>query len=281
MPSTLSILTNVFPTRERARAIALWAGISGSGAALGPLASGLLLEHFWWGSVFLVNLPIIAGALIAGWVFVPKSKDATGSPLDPVGAVLSIIGISTLVYALIEAPDKGWLAPATLGAFGVAATVLAFFVVWELRVDEPMLDIRFFRNPSFSTGSGGMILIFLSMFGVMFLLTQYFQLVLGYTALSAALRLLPMAPVMIIVGPLSPRFAARFGANRTVAFGMLSIATGMLLFHQIEVNTPYWYILVALVALVSALWFSSPRRRLLRRKVRRAARRRGLLRSSR
>jgi EmrB/QacA subfamily drug resistance transporter len=253
MPATLSILVNVFPARERAKAIAIWASTTGVAGALGPVASGWLLGHFWYGSIFLINLPIIAVALVGGWFFVPKSKDPEQGALDPVGAVLSIIGIGTLVYALIEAPDKGWLAPATLGAFAIAAVVIVLFVAWELRVDEPMLDIHFFRNPSFSTGSGGMILIFLSMFGVMFLLTQYFQLVLGYTALSAALRLLPMAPVMIIVGPLSPRFAARFGANRTVAFGMLSIATGMLLFHQIGLHTSYWYILVALIALVSGM----------------------------
>ena len=124
MPSTLSILTNVFPARERAKAIALWAGISGSGAAIGPIASGLLLEHFWWGSVFLINLPIIAVALVAGWVFVPKSKDATDSPLDPVGALLSIVGLSALVYAIIEGPHHGWTSVASILWFGLAAVVL-------------------------------------------------------------------------------------------------------------------------------------------------------------
>jgi EmrB/QacA subfamily drug resistance transporter len=166
MPSTLSILTNVFPARERAKAIALWAGISGSGAALGPIASGLLLEHFWWGSVFLVNLPIIAVALVAGWVFVPKSKDATHSPLDPLGAVLSIIGLSALVYAIIEGPHHGWLSAASIVWFGLAIVVLVAFCFWELRTRHPMLDLHLFQNPRFSVASGGITLVFLAMFAV-------------------------------------------------------------------------------------------------------------------
>ena len=140
MPSTLSILTNVFPRREQAKAIAIWAGISGSGAALGPLASGLLLERFWWGSVFLVNLPIIAGALIAGYVLVPKSKDATGTPLDPVGALLSVVGLSALVYAIIEAPNHGWASVDSLLWFGGAAIVLLAFVL--VGVAQPPPDAR-------------------------------------------------------------------------------------------------------------------------------------------
>jgi EmrB/QacA subfamily drug resistance transporter len=256
MPSTLSILVNVFPAGERAKAIAIWAATTGAAGAIGPVASGWLLGHFWYGSIFLINLPIILVALVGGWFLVPKSKDPEQGALDPVGAILSIVGVSTLVYALIEAPDKGWGAPITVGAFGVAAVVLAIFVMWELHVDEPMLDVRFFRNPSFSTGSGGMVLVFLSMFGVMFLMTQYFQLVLGYSPLSAAIRLLPMAPIMIIVAPLTPKLTARFGAHRTVAFGMGSICFGMLLFHRIGLHTPYWYILLCLIPLVSGMALS-------------------------
>jgi len=253
MPSTLSILVNVFPPRERAKAIAIWAATTGAAGAVGPVASGWLLGHFWYGSIFLINLPIILLAFVGGWFLVPKSRDPQQGALDPIGALLSIVGISTLVYALIEAPDKGWGAPVTLGAFAIAAAVLAVFVAWELHADEPMLDIRFFRNPSFSTGSGGMTLVFLAMFGVMFLLTQYFQLVLDYSPLSAALRLLPMAPVMIVVAPLTPTLTARFGANRTVAFGMSLIAAGLLLFHQLGLHTGYWYIIVTLIVIVSGM----------------------------
>ena len=179
MPSTLSIIINIFPAYERPKAIAIWASITGAAGALGPVASGYLLGHFWYGSVFLINVPIIIVALVAGKFLVPKSRDPEEASLDPIGALLSIVGIVALVYGLIEAPDKGWASAATLTALAIAVVVLALFVAWELHVREPMLDMHFFRNPAFSTGTGGMILVFVSMYGVMFLISQYFQLVLG------------------------------------------------------------------------------------------------------
>jgi len=145
--------------------------------------------------------------LFLGVFLVPKSKDPEEGRLDLVGAGLSVVGISSLVYGLIQAPDEGWSSTPTISAFTVAIVVLAFFVFWERRSDEPMLDMSYFRNPAFSTATGGMILVFLSMYGVMFLITQYFQLILGYSPLSAALRFLPMAPIMMIVSPLTPASA--------------------------------------------------------------------------
>src|SRR5207253_2250756 len=189
MPSTLSIIINIFPGHERPKAIAIWASVTGAAGALGPVASGLLLGHFWFGSVFLVNVPIIILALVAGKFLVPKSRDPEESQFDPLGAMLSIVGVVALVYGLIQAPEQGWMSAGTLGAFAVALVVLALFVAWELHTPEPMLDMRYFRRPAFSTGTGGMILVFVAMYGVMFLITQYFQLVLGYSPLSAALRL--------------------------------------------------------------------------------------------
>jgi EmrB/QacA subfamily drug resistance transporter len=253
MPSTLSIIVNIFPPAERTKAIAIWASVTGAAGAIGPVASGWLLGHFWYGSVFLVNVPIIIAALVSGWFLVPKSRDPQQAQLDPIGAVLSIVGIVALVYGLIQAPDAGWSSPATLGAFAVALVVLTLFALWELRTPEPMLDIRYFRNPAFSTGTGGMILVFLSMYGVMFLVTQYFQLVLGYSPLSAALRFLPMAPIMIVVAPLTPRLATRFGANRVVSAGMLSVALGLIMFRGLGVHTPYVYVLACVVPLVSGM----------------------------
>jgi EmrB/QacA subfamily drug resistance transporter len=250
MPSTLSILVNVFPAHERAKAIAIWAGTTGAAGAIGPVASGWLLGYYWFGSVFLVNVPFILLALVGGWFLVPKSRDPEQGRLDPVGAGLSIVGIVALVYGLIQAPTEGWASGRTLTAFALAVVVLTVFVLWELRAEEPMLDIRYFRNPAFSTGTGGMILVFLALFGVMFLITQYFQLVLDYSPLSTALRLLPMAPILIIVSPLTPRITARFGANRTVAFGMALVAGGLLLFRGLGLHTSYLYVLVCLVPLV-------------------------------
>ena len=256
MPSTLSILVNVFPPKERAKAIAIWAATTGVAGSIGPVITGYVLGHFWFGSAFLVYLPVIAVAFVGGWFFVPKSRDPNESSLDPLGALLSIVGVSTLVFGLIQAPDEGWGAPVTLGAFAVAAIVLTAFVVWESHTDEPMLDIHFFRNPAFSVGSGAMMLVFLAMYGVMFLMTQYFQLVLGFSALAAAVRLLPMAMIMLVVTPFTPRITARFGANRAVSFGMGLIALGFLLFTQIDADTSIWFILLALTPLMTGVSMS-------------------------
>ena len=253
MPSTLSILINVFPPHERTKAIAIWASVTGAAGAIGPVGSGLLLAHFWYGSIFLINIPIVTLALVSGRFLVPRSKDPEEARLDPVGALLSIIGIVSLVYGLIEAPDKGWASPVTLAAFAVGIIVVGVFVWWERRAKEPMLDMGFFRNPSFSTGTGGMVLLFLAMFGVMFLISQYFQLVLGYSALGAALRLLPMAPIMLVVAPLTPRLAARFGTHRVVAAGMAFVGIGFGLFRALSVHTSYGYVLFCLLFLISGI----------------------------
>jgi EmrB/QacA subfamily drug resistance transporter len=253
MPSTLSILANVFPARERARAIAIWAGISGGGAAVGPLTSGLLLEHFWWGSVFLVNIPIIAAALVAGWLLVPKSKDRTGSPLDPVGAVLSIAGLGALVYAIIEGPHHGWLSVESLIWFGSAVLLLGAFCLWELRVDHPMLDLHLFTIPRFAVSSGGITLVFFAMFGTFFLTTQYLQGVLGYSPLGAAVRLLPMSVIMMAVAPNTPKLVARFGAGRVGCFGLAVVTAGLGGAVLFDLGTPYPQLLVTMSVLAAGM----------------------------
>jgi EmrB/QacA subfamily drug resistance transporter len=253
MPSTLSILVNIFPPHERAKAIAIWAGVTGGAGAIGPVASGWLLGHFWFGSVFLVNVPIIIVAMGLGTFLVPRSKDPDQARLDPVGAGLSIVGISSVVFGLIQAPDKGWSSSPTLAAFALGVVVLVVFVLWERGRAEPMLDMAYFANPAFSTATGGMILVFLSMFGVLFLITQYFQLILGYSPLSSALRFLPMAPIMMLVSPLTPRIIARLGHNRTVATGMGLVALGFVLFSRLAVDTSYAYVLLCVFFLVSGI----------------------------
>jgi EmrB/QacA subfamily drug resistance transporter len=253
MPSTLSIIINAFPPSERPKAIAIWASITGAAGAFGPVASGYLLGHFWYGSVFLINIPVILIALVAGKFLVPKSRDPKQASFDPGGSALSIVGVVALVYGLIEAPAKGWASAGTLGAFAVAIVVLAAFVAWELHVDEPMVDMHYFRNPAFATGTAGMILVFVAMFGVMFLITQYFQLVLGYSPLSAALRLMPIAMIMLVVAPFTPRLSARFGAHRVVACGMLGIATGFLLFAGLTTHTPYAYVILCVIPLTTGI----------------------------
>ena len=220
MPATLSIITNTFPPEERGRAIAFWAGIAGVGAALGPISGGLLLAHFYWGSIFLVNIPIVVLALLAGVFIIPTSKDPSNAKLDIVGALLSIVGLVSLVYAIIEAPQDGWTSPKILMTFAFAAIVLAAFAWWESRVEHPMLDVNFFKNPRFTAASSGITLIFFAMFGSMFLLTQYFQLVMGYTALETGVRLLPMALTMLVVAPTSARIVDKVGTKAVVSGGL-------------------------------------------------------------
>jgi len=239
MPATLSILTNVFPANERRKAIAIWAGISGAGAAVGPVASGFLLEHFSWGSVFFVNVPIIIGALAVGHFLLPKSKDPHPGALDPVGAVLSIAALSTLVYAIIEAPSRGWASSASLLWFGMAAVLIAAFLLWEMRNTEPMLNLHYFRDPRFGVAAGVITLNFFAMFGFFFLLTQYFQLVLGYGTLEAGVKQLPFAAVMMVIAPNSPKLADRVGTNRAVAIGLSMVAAAMYSFLFTGTETSY------------------------------------------
>ena len=253
MPSTLSILTNVFPASERPKAIAIWAGISGGGAAIGPIASGYLLEHFWWGSVFLVNLPVIVIALIAGARLVPTSKDPHEQPLDLPGAGLSIVGLSTLVYAIIEGPQHGWGSAKTLGMFAISAVALGLFALRESRTDHPMLDLRLFRDRRFSVASAGMTLTFFAMFGTFFLVAQYFQLVLGYSPLESGLFQLPMAFVMMTLAPQVPRFVARFGAHRVVPAGLACVAFGLAAFSQVKVDSSIWAVYLSIIPLAAGM----------------------------
>jgi len=239
MPATLSLITSVFEGRERGRAIAIWAGVAGLAVAIGPVTGGFLLEHFYWGSVFLVNLPIVAFALGAGVLIMPTSKDPTAPRLDLVGAALSIGGLVSLVYAFIEAPSNGWSDSMILGALGVAAVLLVGFFLWERHSSHPMLPLTFFRNPRFTTASATISILFFTMFGVIFLLTQYFQFVLGYTPLQAGVRLLPLALTMMVVAPLSARIVERVGTKVVVATGMFLVAVAVLSLAQLEVTTGY------------------------------------------
>jgi EmrB/QacA subfamily drug resistance transporter len=249
MPSTLSILTNVFPAEERSRAIGIWAGVSGLGIAIGPIVGGWLLEHFWWGSVFLVNVPVVIVALVAGRLIVPNSKDPSPNALDPVGAVLSIVGLVSLVYGIIEAPSHGWTSPQTLATFAVAIGVLVAFAVWELRSDHPMLDVTFFENPRFTAANLSIVLVFFALFGSLFFLTQYLQFVVGYTALEAGLRVAPLALVLMVSAPVSGRLTARLGNKVLVVAGMTIVAAGLGFMGTLNVTSGYAHVLWSLVIL--------------------------------
>lgn len=250
MPATLSILTNTFTNpAERGKAIGIWAGVSGMGIAVGPIAGGWLLRHFWWGSVFLVNVPIVLVALIAGWYLIIDSKDPAAPRLDPIGASLSIVGLTVLLWGLIEAPSHGWLSAPIVAAYGIAAVALVAFAMWEMRTDHPMLDVRIFQNPRFSAASSAITLVFFSMFGSFFILTQYLQNVHGYSPLQAGLRIAPLAGVLFIAAPASSTLVRWVGSKIVVASGLGFAALGLVLFSFLRVNSSYGAVMVALMML--------------------------------
>lgn len=245
MPSTLSIITNVFEGRERGRAIAAWAAVAGLGVVIGPALGGWLLENFWWGSIFLVNVGVVVVALIAGAVLVPESKDPEATPLDPLGAALSIAGLVALVYAIIEAPAEGWASALVMGAFGFAAVTIALFLWWETRTRHPMLNLSFFENPRFSAAAGAITLVFFAMFGAVFLLTQYLQFVLEFSPLEAGIRVMPVA-TLVIAAPLSARLTERVGTKRVVAAGLVIVAGAMSVLAMIDTGSGYGHVALAL-----------------------------------
>ncbi|HVM65927.1 MAG TPA: DHA2 family efflux MFS transporter permease subunit [Acidimicrobiales bacterium] len=245
MPATLSIITNVFTDPiERGRAIGIWAGVSALGAGIGPLAGGFLLTHFYWGSVFFVNVPIIIAGLIAGWFLIPDSRDPTAPKLDPVGALLSIVGLATVLWAIIEAPSHGWTSTPIVLAFLVGVAVIAGFVLWELHTPSPMLNMAFFKNPRFTAASLAITLTFLAMFGSLFIMTQYLQAVLGYTPLQAGAVLLPQAVLVMIVAPLSSKRVIRYGNKLVVAVGMAFVCLGLLGYGLFQVDSPVWLVIL-------------------------------------
>lgn len=249
MPSTLSITTNLFTGAERTRAIGVWAGVAGLAIVLGPVTGGWLLQHFWWGSVFLINVPLVVAVLAAGILLIPESRDPDASPLDPVGAFMSIAGLTALLYAIIEAPTHGWTDSRILASFAVAAALLAGFVAWELGAHSPMLDMRLFRNPRFSAASLALALVSFALLGAFFLLTQYLQVVLGYTALGAGVRLIPMAVGLMGGAVLSTRLVGRVGAKLPVGVGLLVAAGAMALLSTAAPHSGYGLVATVLVIL--------------------------------
>jgi len=233
MPSTLSILTNVFvKEQDRARAIGIWSATTGLGVAIGPIAGGWLLAHFWWGSVFLVNVPIVVLGLLASIWLVPDSKNPSSKRPDPIGALLSTVGMGLLLWGIIEAPNRTWESPLVLGSLGGAALVLGAFVAWERRSDHPLLELSFFSSRRFSAAMSSMALVIFALTGVLFLLTQYLQFSLGYSALQAGLRVAPLALILLVAAPASILLARRFGTKPVVATGMAAIAVGLWLLSR-------------------------------------------------
>ena len=251
MPATLSILNAVFPPKERPQAIAAWSAVTGIGIVVGPTLGGLLLAHFWWGSIFLVNIPLVAVALAGVLLTVPETAEPGGHRLDFLGTVLVGGALFAIVDAIIEAPQRGWTVPLTLAEAAAGLVALGIFAWWELRVEHPLVDLRIFTSRAFSTAAASVTVIFFALFGSLFVLTQYLQLVLGYSPLSAGLRALPFAVAIGAMSPLSPILAKRFGTRLIIPAGMALMGLGLLDLSTVGVHTSYPPIALA-VAIMGA-----------------------------
>ena len=240
-PATLAILIDVFRDPiERAKAIGVWSAVSGMAVAFGPISGGFLLEHFYWGSVFLVNVPIVIIALVLGAVFIPTSKDPNPHGLDFPGLGLSIAMVGLLVYTVIEGPHRGWTSVATLSSFAGSLILLFAFIKRELSTSEPLLDVRVFRNARLSAATGSIGIAFFVLFGFTFLVTQYFQFVRGYSTLSAGVHTLPFAIGAGVTAPIAARLALKFGTKRIVAIGLTNMAIGLIIIGTAEADTAYF-----------------------------------------
>ncbi|MEE1939909.1 MFS transporter [Streptomyces sp. TRM 70361] len=241
MPATLAILMNVFDRDEQPKAIGVWAAGVGLAIAIGPITGGLLLEHFWWGSVFMVNVPIVVLALAAMALLVPESRDPAPGRMDPLGVLLSVVGLVLLVYGIITG---GRLAdftdPEVLLTVGAGLAVLAGFVLHERRSAHPALDVRWFRNPAFSAAVTALALVFFALMGVTFFMVFYLQSVRGFTPLQTGLLLIPLAAAQLFFAPRARLVVARFGARATCAGGLLTIAATMTAFLLLDGDTPIW-----------------------------------------
>jgi MFS transporter, DHA2 family, multidrug resistance protein len=241
IPATLSIISVVFPPAERGKAIGVWAGAVGLAIAIGPITGGLLLEHFWWGSVFLVNVPIVVlgGAAIA--LVVPESRDPHPGRLDPVGVGMSIVGLVALVYGIIEGGRRAdWVAPGVLLPLLAGVAVLAAFVAYERRLSHPALDVRLFNDPRFSAAIAAIALVFFALMGVTFFVVFYLQSVRGFSPLRSGVLLLPLAAAQLLIAPRSAALVRRFGAKAVCTTGLLLVAGSFLGFLALDQTSPLW-----------------------------------------
>jgi EmrB/QacA subfamily drug resistance transporter len=245
MPQTLSIISNVFEPAERPKAIGIWAVAVGIGIAIGPIVGGLLLAHFWWGSVFLINVPFTIASVAVISVLVPESKNPNPGRIDFIGVLASIAGLVLLVYGIIQGGDKGsWIHWDVLGTFAAGLLILAFFAWYETRISHPSLDVRLFRDPRLSSAIGALSLVFFGMLGALFFLNFYLQTVRGYSPLHAGAISLAFAVAQIATAPRSPALVRRFGAKSVVAGGLLAMTIALIGYQLLGETTPIWVLCV-------------------------------------
>ncbi|MEV6117580.1 MFS transporter [Streptomyces sp. NPDC052109] len=236
LTTTLAVAMQIFTPEEQPRAIGIWSAVAALGFAAGPLVGGFVLNHFRWGAIFLINLPVAVLGLVAVVALVPESKNPRGDRPDLLGALLSTIGMASLVFAIISGPRHGWTSARVLGTVAVALVVLGVFAWWESRVAEPMLDVHFFRDQRFTGAVAGAVLITFGMGGALFLLTQHLQFVLGYGPLEAGLRTAPLALTVVLLNftGLSAKWSGRLGTPVSVALGMVLMSSGLVAIAELD-----------------------------------------------
>ena len=245
MPATLSLVVTTFPGHNRARAIGIWAGVGGIGAAAGPIIGGWLLQHFWWGSVFLINVPVAVLALLGGFFAVSESRAIHPPKLDPVGVVLSSLGLTALTYALIVTSTDGWGSRTVVVSFVVAVVLLLSFLWWDRRRADPLLDLALFKNRTFSSALAAVTAAFFAMFGVSYLLSQYIQFVQGADPFGVGIRFLPLAIGSLVSSNAAARLTDRFGLRTIMLTGMVLIAGGLVTVATLTVDSGFLTIAIA------------------------------------
>lgn len=256
MPTTLSVIENVFPRKERARAIAIWSGIAGGGIALGSIITGFLLEHYSWHSVFYFSSAIGVVGFIANQWLTPNSRDEKRTPIDWLGGLLSVTGLLGLVYGIIEAPSYGWTDERILGSLAVGLISIGIFVWWQTRRKYPMLDMQLFRNPAFAVAALSITLVFFALMGVFFSFSQLFQLIMGYGTFESSLRFLPMMLLMMFVSPVVPSIVKKIGVRWTVTSGLVLVALGFLTMAFWPTIPTYTHVLISMLIMMTGMSFT-------------------------
>jgi EmrB/QacA subfamily drug resistance transporter len=257
MPGTLSTITAVFPPSKRGRAVSVWAGFASSGAILGLLTCGLILEWWTWRATFVATAVLAAVSFLAALILAPNTADPEEAVNDLPGYALSAIGIGALIFWFIDGSEAGWTTPNAVAGLAVAAASLVAFVRWELRVERPMLDVRLFALPGFTTGTLALTVQFLCLFGFFLVGLQFLQLILGYSPLLSALCLLPMATIVMPLSRIAPHLVERFGQRTIMTIGLTSLGLGLVSMAQLDGDSTYWQFLVGLVVFGLGMAFTS------------------------